>query len=88
MVKMKRKRYGIQKLSKEETMRLRIRKEERLEISRAKSNLWRHYRRGEEDLDEEELLAWENLEKGILILEEDGNWIRKEEDVKTRIKTR
>ena len=28
-------------------MRPRIRKEERLEISKVKSNLWRHYRRGE-----------------------------------------
>ena len=90
MVKMKRKRYGIQKLSKEETMRLRIRKEERLEISRAKSNLWRHYRRGEEDLeiDEEESSAWKNLEEGILILEEEGEWIMKEEDVKTRLEMR
>ena len=42
VLRMKKKRYGIQKLSKEETMRLRMRKEERLEISKAKSNLWRH----------------------------------------------
>ena len=90
VAKMKKKRYGIQKLSKEETMRLRIRKEERLEISKAKSNLWRHYRRGEEDLeiDEEEASAWKNLEEGILILEEEGDWIVKEEDVKTRLEMR
>ena len=33
-------------------------------------------------------MAWKNLEKGILILEEEGNWIIKEEDVKTRIEMR
>ena len=41
LVKEKKKRYGLTKLSKEENMRLKMRTEERQVIAKAKANLWR-----------------------------------------------
>ena len=38
VVKIKKKRYGVQRMSNEENMRLKMRTEERLEIARAKTN--------------------------------------------------
>ena len=63
-MKMKKKRFGIKKISKEENLRLGVRKEERLEIARAKENLWRHHRGSKDrDLEEEEILEKE-MENG------------------------
>jgi hypothetical protein len=44
VVKEKKRKYGIKRLSKEENMRMTKRTEERLEIARAKENLWRQHR--------------------------------------------
>jgi hypothetical protein len=59
---MKKKRYGVKRLSKEENMRLKMRTEERLEIAKAKTNYWRHHREqdqgGKGKMEEEEALAW------------------------------
>ena len=41
VAKEKKKRYGIQGLSREETKRLKMRTEERLEIAKAKENYWK-----------------------------------------------
>ena len=49
VAKIKKKRYGVQRMSKEENMRLKMRTEERLEIARAKTNFWRNHRRQRED---------------------------------------
>ena len=83
VVKMKKKRFGIKKISKEENLRLGVRKEERLEIARAKENLWRHHRGPKDrDLEEEEEVAWRKLQEGIETLEEgDGEWIEEEDRV-------
>ena len=56
VVKMKKKRYGVKKMSKEENMRLKMRTEERPEIATANTNFWRNHRRqgqGEEIWEEE-----------------------------------
>ena len=85
VVKIKKKRYGVQRMSKEENMRLKMRTEERLEIARAKTNFWRNHRRqGQgEEIEEEEAMAWENIKVGIMILEEeDGEWIMEEDDIR------
>ena len=44
MAKEKKKRHGIKRLSKEENQRMTRRTEDRLEIARAKENLWRKFR--------------------------------------------
>ena len=44
MVKEKKKRYGITKITKEENMRLWMRTEERQFIAKAIGNLWKRYR--------------------------------------------
>jgi CHAD domain-containing protein len=41
IVKEKKKRYGIKVLSRDESKRLRMRTEERLEIAKAKENYWK-----------------------------------------------
>ena len=61
MVKIKKKRYGIGKLSKEEGMRITMRTEERLILAKAKANLWRRARDpGGASLDNEED-AWKTI---------------------------
>ena len=82
VVVMKKKRYGIKTLSKEEPMRLRMRKEERLEIAEAGSNLWKQMRKGEIQ-DEDELQLWEDVFQGVLELqEEDEVWEKDREALK------
>ena len=44
VVKEKKKRYGIKRLSKEENQKMTRRTEERLEIAKANENLWRRFR--------------------------------------------
>ena len=76
MTKEKKKRYGIKRLSKEENRTMTTRTEDRLEIAKAKENLWRKFRERketeEEVMEEEEEEAWRSLKKGILELEEEG----------------
>jgi hypothetical protein len=43
IVKEKKKRHGIKVLSREESKRLRMRTEERLEITKAKENYWKEF---------------------------------------------
>ena len=73
VAKMKKKRYGVKRMSKEENMRFKMRTEERLEIAKAKTNFWRNHRRqGQgEEIGEEEAIAWSNIREGIMILEEE-----------------
>ena len=68
----KNKRYGLNKLSKEENMRIRLRTEERLELARGKENLWKKFREEQEtpEMSEGEKDAWENLKKSIMDIEE------------------
>ena len=64
-----------------------LRTEERLEIAKAKENLWRKYREGENQyMDKEEEEAWETLRFKLMELEEeDGSW---KEDEKSLCKLR
>ena len=69
IVKGMKKRYGLQKLSKEENRRLKSRTEDRIEIAKAKENYWRKFRhKNYYEMEEEEDDSWRNLEKGILML--------------------
>ena len=73
IVKEKKKRYGIQKLNKEENKRLRERTEERILVSQAKANYWKKWREKKEE-GTEMMQEWGNLMKGIIALEERGGW--------------
>ena len=77
VVRVKKRKYGLKRLSKEENKRMTMRTEERLEIAKAKENLWRKYR-GEgktSEMGEEEEEAWETLRQKIEELEEkEGAW--------------
>ena len=83
VVRVKKRKYGLTRLSKEENKRMSLRTEERREISKAKENLWRHYRdEGKrQKIGKEEEDAWETLKTTLMELEEeDGEW--KEEEKK------
>ena len=71
LVKIKTKKYGIRKISKEENMRLKGRTEERLEIATARGNLWKKYREGGGEMEEQEAGVWEDLRMAVLGLEEE-----------------
>ena len=59
VIKMKRKRYGLKTMSKEEKMRLKERTEDKLLIAKTKSNLWKQARDPQEkEMEEEEEEAW------------------------------
>ena len=70
----KKKRYGINKISKDENLKIKRRTEERLDVAKAKENLWKRFRDGKEDkeMEDEELKAWEALKKSVVELEEEG----------------
>ena len=42
----KKKRYGLNRLSKEENKRLKERTEDRVTLAMARGNYWKHYREG------------------------------------------
>ena len=44
IAKEKKRRYGLNRLNKEENQKLKMRTEERLELSQARTNYWRWYR--------------------------------------------
>lgn len=74
----KKKRYGIGKLNKEENLRLKSRTEDRILLARGRENLWKKFRESKEDdtfMGEEEAKAWETVRSNILELEdgEDGD---------------
>ena len=50
VAKEKKRKYGLKRLSKEENMRMTMRTEERLEIAKAKENLWRKFREGQGEM--------------------------------------
>ena len=76
MVREKKKRYGISRLSKEENQRLKLRTEDRMMIARAKENLWKRFREkeGVKEIEEEELNAWKDVQSMVIELEEEGSW--------------
>ena len=85
VVKDKKRWYGLKKLTKEENSRLRMRTEERMDIARGKTNLWRKFGLGRVNMDikEEELEALEEIRRRVLELEEeDGERLEKEVDIK------
>jgi hypothetical protein len=51
----KKRKYGIKRISKEENLRLKKRRGERLEIASTKANLWKKFREGGDDLSEREV---------------------------------
>ena len=66
-------------------MRIGMRTKERLELARAKENLWRKYQERDKgeggDADEELEDAWMMVGEGILLLEEKGDWIDPEKEI-------
>jgi hypothetical protein len=76
VVREKKRKYGIKRISKEENMRLKKRTEESLEIASAKENLWRKFREKDKELapTREEAEAWEGLRASVKELEENGSW--------------
>ena len=58
-----------------------MRTEERLEIARAKENLWRRYQEpGKDEMEKEEEEAWQKVLRSILELEEEeGVWKKPKE---------
>jgi hypothetical protein len=52
VVKINKKRYGVQMMSKEENMRFKMRTEEILEIAGAKTNFWRNQRRLRKEMED------------------------------------
>jgi hypothetical protein len=87
VAKEKKRKYGLKRLSKEENMRMTMRTEERLEIAKAKENLWRKFREGQGEMRREEEEAWETLREKIMELEEGGIW-REPRKETSRIKIR
>ena len=75
--KQKKRRYGIQRMSKEENKRMKERTEERIIISQARANYWKRHRGEGVGKNDKE---WSALREGILALEEDkGGWIVEED---------
>ena len=79
--KEKKRRYGLNRLNKEESMRLKRRTEERLELAQAKTNYWRWYsERGKGGMEEGkepgggEETMWYNLKEEIAALEGEEDW--------------
>ena len=67
IVKEKKKRYGLKKMSKEESMRMKQRTEEKIMLAKMRSNLWKRYRDGrQEEEGEEEKMAWSRAEDALL----------------------
>ena len=65
----KKKRYGITRLSKEESRRLKERTEDKVTLALARGNYWKRYREGHDEDDEEETAkAWAMLRESILSL--------------------
>ena len=84
IIQEKRKRYGLKTLNKEENGRLKERTSERIEIAQAKSNYWKWFRDGGEEVgggtkDEERREQLKTLKRKLMELEEDGDWIVKED---------
>ena len=83
LVRVKKLKYGIKKASKEEGMRMKKRTEERLEISKAKGNLWKKYRERKKSEEEPNAEVWEDLRRSVIDLEEEGWWREEgEEDLR------
>ena len=75
VVAVKKRKYGVKRMTKEENSRIKERTEERLEIATAKTNYWRNYRERKDDMEEEEIMAWRTVKEGIMNLEEGaGQW--------------
>ena len=78
VVKQKKRRYGTNKLSKEENSRLRLRTEERVLLAKARENLWKRYR-GEDGVGDDEGEAWEVIRRGVAEIDEEEGGRRNED---------
>ena len=78
MVEIKKGRYGakLAKLTKDENSKIRMRTEERKEMAVVMRNLWRKCREmgDENDIDEEERLAWEKIHDCLENEDEKDTW--------------
>jgi hypothetical protein len=84
----KKKRYGINTISKDENLKIKKRTEERLDIAKAKENLWKRFRdrKDDKEMEDEELKAWETLKKSVVELEEGGGeWKTAGRDIRNLI---
>jgi hypothetical protein len=84
IIQEERKIYGLKTLNKEENGRLKERTSEGIEIAQAKFNYWKWFRDGGEEVgggkkDEERREQWKTLKRKLMELEEDGDWIVKED---------
>ena len=59
-------------------MTIRVRTEERLELARARENLWKKFREEKEtpEMSEDEKDAWENRKKSIIDIEEEEKGLK------------
>ena len=73
VVRLKKMRYGIGRLNKEEASRMKSRSEERILLARGRENLWKKFQgpRKPTSMKEEDIETWECLQKTIGELEED-----------------
>jgi hypothetical protein len=84
VAKEKKRKYGLTRLSKEENMRMTMRTGERLEIAKAKENMWKKFRDGKGGMKKEEEEAWRTLREKILELEEEGSWRERKRERKRK----
>ena len=81
--RMKKKRFGIKRLSKEENKRLKERAEDRILLAKARGNLWKLARNPEErDMEDREEEAWRVMGEGAMEFTEKDDW---EDDYKVDI---
>ena len=73
--RMKKKRYGIRRLSKEENKRLKERAEDRILLAKARGNLWKLARNPEErHMEDKEEEAWRVMGEGAMEFTEKEDW--------------
>jgi hypothetical protein len=73
--RMKKKRYGIKRLSKEENKRIKERAEDRILLAKARGNLWKLARNPEErQMEDKEEEAWRVMGEGAIEFTEKEDW--------------
>jgi hypothetical protein len=82
--KEKKRWYGMRKLSKEENKQIKMRTEERMDIARGKTNLWRKFGLGRDQgkIKDDELETWGEVKRLVIELEEEGEWRDKEINIR------
>ena len=74
IVRVKKRKYGLKRLSKDEGAKMRMRSEERILLATARENLWRMSRSPLEILDDEDEEAWGVVREGLLEFTAEDDW--------------